>query len=178
MITAREFFELHSILTAIVETELESPAPVPEAVKQALVQGAADRPAPGDVLPWVGLLDLAVNPHLLRRQMKQNGADDAAVRALLRFLVAKKSHSQTDRDKVDWLGTFFFQAREERTKQPTGWPKTQATAPDRRETAGWPGQGGGHFLGVSSQREVHSCRPGTGQETATCLDRFAVPGLQ
>lgn len=123
MITAREFFELHSILTAIVEKELERPAPVPEAVKQVLVQGAADRPVPDDVLPWVALLDLAVNPHLLRRQMKQNGADEATIRALLRFLVGKTSHSQSDRDKVDWLATFFFQAREERTKQPTGWPK-------------------------------------------------------
>jgi hypothetical protein len=45
------------------------------------------------------------------------------VQALLRILVGKPNHSQADRDKVDWLATFFFQAREERTKQPTGWPK-------------------------------------------------------
>lgn len=123
MVTAREFVDLHSILSAIVEKELGCPLFVPEEAKPWLACSNPDAPVPESAVAWLLLLDLAVNPHLLRKQMKQSGAHEETVQALLRFLVGKKTHSQADRDKVDWLATFFFQAREERTKQPTGWPK-------------------------------------------------------
>lgn len=123
MVTAREFADLHSILSAIVEKELGCPVPVPLEAKPWLDSGKPDATVPDVAVAWLLLLDLAVNPHLLRRQMKESGAHEATVQALLRFIVGKKTHSQADRDKVDWLATFFFQAREQRTKQPTGWPK-------------------------------------------------------
>ena len=128
MITVREFLNLHSILMAVVESELGQPALFPDVVKDVLDQkdGDTERPIPDPVLRWLGLLDLAVNPHLLRKHMKdQTEVDEATIRAFLRFLVSRQPRSQSDRDKVDWLATYLFQAREERTKKPTGWPKTE-----------------------------------------------------
>ena len=128
MITVREFLDLHSILMAIVERELGHPPLIPEVVKDVLVRkdGGAEMPISDPLLRWLGLLDLAVNPDLLRKHMKDQGeVDEATIRAFLRFLVFRQPHSQSDRDKVDWLVTYLFQAREERTKQPTGWPRTE-----------------------------------------------------
>lgn len=128
MITEQEFLDLHSMLIAIVEKEMGHPVPFPEVVEDVLAQKAGDSeaPIPDPVLRWLALLDLAVNPHLLRRHMKEQvEVDEATIRAYLRFLVSRKSHSQFDRDKVDWLATYLFQAREERTKTPTGWPKAE-----------------------------------------------------
>ena len=39
-------------------------------------------------------------------------------------MVAKKSHSQADRDKVDWLVTHLFKVREEQSNNLTGWVKS------------------------------------------------------
>jgi hypothetical protein len=125
LITVREFFELHSLLISAVESELGAAPPVPDAIKEMIAQGSSGRSISDGALVWLGLLDLAVNPHLLRRYVKQNGADEPTLRAYLRFLVGRQKHSETDRDKVDWLATHFFQAREERTKVPTGWPKNE-----------------------------------------------------
>jgi hypothetical protein len=57
--------------------------------------------------------------------MKQLGASEDVIRAFLRYYVGRTKPSDADRDKVDWLATYFFQAREERTKQLTGWPKAE-----------------------------------------------------
>jgi hypothetical protein len=116
-------------------------APIPEAVQEIVARygedttpgadsdaasgGVAEQTVPPVALAWLALLDLAVNPHLLRRHMKQRGAREDVIRAFLRFYVGRPKHSQSDRDKVDWLATYLFQAREERTKVPTGWPKTE-----------------------------------------------------
>jgi len=128
LITVREYAELHSTLTAIAEKELRYPIPVPEAVKAVLAPGDGNSPVPEPALAWLALLDLAVNPALLRLHLKQQGDDETCLRSFLRFMVGRKPHRQSDRDKVDWLATYLFQAREERTKEPTGWPKAEIAA--------------------------------------------------
>ena len=141
MITVNEFLGLHSTLREIVEWELGIGAPIPEAVQEivarfadgngagaeysAATAGATEQPVPPVALAWLALLDMAVDPHLLRRHMKQLGASEDVIRAFLRYYVGRPKHSDADRDKVDWLATYFFQAREERTKQLTGWPKAE-----------------------------------------------------
>jgi hypothetical protein len=87
--------------------------------------GAASegQPVPEAVEQWLGLLDMAASAHLIRNYINEHGAEDFALRALIRFLVSKKSHSQDDRDKVDWLATYLFKKREEEKRRPTTWPK-------------------------------------------------------
>jgi len=122
--TTGEFQAIHGIYQTILEKELEHalplPAPIPEILGKA---GAASEPVRPVAEQWLALLDLAVSPHLMRNYINERGAEDAALRALIRFLVRKKIHSQDDRDKVDWLTTYLFRKREEQKRRPTSWPK-------------------------------------------------------
>ena len=123
MITAQEFLEVQSMLAEVVENELGCAIPYPQEFTEISSKPSQFRLAPDPALRWLALLDLAVSPPLLRKHVKERGPAEETIRAYLRFLVSKKHHTQADRDKVDWLATHLFQAREERTKQPTGWPK-------------------------------------------------------
>jgi hypothetical protein len=127
VITASEFSLLHAVFSGIVEKELGHPIPLPQEVREAT--GARDS-LPGQAAPescahWLTLLDLAISPHKLRGYVAAEDPEEPALLALIRFLVFKKSHSETDRDKVDWLFTHLFKKREERRGTPTGWPRKE-----------------------------------------------------
>jgi hypothetical protein len=125
--TTKEFREIHPIYQAVLEGELKHAFPLPQTIQDKLDSKFAtpdSLPIETSTEEWLELLDLAVTPHLLRSHIHERGAEDAALRALIRFLVSKKTHSQSDRDKVDWLATHLFKMREEVKRRPTGWPKT------------------------------------------------------
>ena len=127
VITAKEFFELHSILSEIVKKLLGGVPPVPESVQESLARAESASGAEGEKpiseqdLRWVELLNLAVEPPMLRRSLKSRKTSEAAIQALIRFLVSKKPHLRGDREKVDWVVTYLFQVREERKGSPGGW---------------------------------------------------------
>jgi len=128
LITANEFSLLHEVYSAIVEKELGHSIPLPQGVQEMLAQKAAvppDQPAPESWEQWLAILDLAANPHKLRSYVVARDASEPALVALIRFLVGKKLHTDSDRDKVDWLLTHLFKKREEQRKLPTGWPKVE-----------------------------------------------------
>ena len=125
--TAKEFQEIHRICQAILESEMKHSFPLPQAVLDSLEEKSPAKDSQSVQSPaeqWLELLDLAITPHMLRSYINERGAEDAALRALIRFLAGKKSHSQADRDKVDWLATHLFKLREEQKRRPGGWPKT------------------------------------------------------
>ena len=129
--TTKEFQEIHAIYQAILESELKHDFPLPQVVQDSLQDSLDDQAAAKASQPvqraaeeWLQLLDLAVTPHLMRSYVKERGAEDTVLRALIRFVSSKKSHSQDDRDKVDWLTTHLFRLREEQKRRPTAWPKT------------------------------------------------------
>jgi len=76
VITAKEFFELHSILSEIVKKLLGGVPPVPESVQESLARAESASGAEGEKpiseqdLRWVELLNLAVEPPMLRRSLK------------------------------------------------------------------------------------------------------------
>jgi hypothetical protein len=128
--TTKEFQEIHAIYQAVLESELKHSFPIPQVVQDSLDAARDEKTASKDGQPvqhaaeeWLELLDLAVSPHLMRSYIKERGAEDAALRGLVRFVASKKSHSQDDRDKVDWLATHLFKQREEQKRRPTTWPK-------------------------------------------------------
>jgi hypothetical protein len=127
LITVSEFSLLHTAFRCIVEKELGHPIPIPQDVREAAGgRGPSpDQPAPESCVRWLALLDLAVNAHKLRGYVSAEDPEEPTLLALLRFLVLKKPHSETDRDKVDWLFTHLFRKREERSGLPTGWPKKE-----------------------------------------------------
>ncbi|MCH7978512.1 MAG: hypothetical protein IH935_05985 [Acidobacteria bacterium] len=127
MTTESEFSYLHTIYMSIVQKELGHPAPLPEQVQEVLNKTDSTSPSqpvsePGQ--QWLGLLDMAVQPQPLRSYLKEHDVGEPALQAMIRFLVAKKSHSQADRDKVDWLVTHLFKVREEQSNNLTGWVKS------------------------------------------------------
>src|SRR3990170_2419566 len=113
--TTREFREIHSIYQTLLERELKHSFPLPLLVEELLDPRTAEE--------WLELLDLAVTPHMIRSYINERGAEDSSLRVVIRFLVSKKSHTQDDRDKVDWLATRLFKLREEQKRRPTSWPK-------------------------------------------------------
>ena len=124
--TTREFREIHSIYQTLLERELKHSFPLPLLVEELLdpAKGANEsQPAPRTAEEWLELLDLAVTPHMIRSYINERGAEDSSLRVVIRFLVSKKSHTQGDRDKVDWLATRLFKLREEQKRRPTSWPK-------------------------------------------------------
>ncbi|MBI3895165.1 MAG: hypothetical protein HY313_04470 [Acidobacteria bacterium] len=110
-----------------MEKELGHEVPITSSVKEDLIQDSSvlDQPIQESTEQWLAFLDLAVTPYKLRNHIKEHNAEEPALRALIRFLVDKKTHSITDRDKVDWLTTYLFKKREELQKQPIGWPKVE-----------------------------------------------------
>ncbi|MCZ6751334.1 MAG: hypothetical protein O7E51_05830 [Acidobacteria bacterium] len=127
MTTESEFSYLHTIYMSIVQKEMGHPAPLPEQVQEVLNKTDSTSPSqpvsePGQ--QWLGLLDMAVQPQPLRSYLKEHDVGEPALQAMIRFLVAKKSHSQADRDKVDWLVTHLFKVREEQSNNLTGWVKS------------------------------------------------------
>ena len=127
MITFQEFFALHVFYCEIVEKELGSSFPLPRSVEEALSHNSSASAAEvvGELQrQWLSLLDLAVNPHQLRSIVIEQKMGESSLESLIRFLAAKPVHSQADRDKVDWLTTHMFKLREERSRQPVGWPKS------------------------------------------------------
>ncbi len=127
MTTRSEFSYLHTIYMSIVQKELGHSAPLPDQVQEALNKTASTSPSQPVSEPaqqWLGLLDMAVQPQPLRSYLKEHDVGESALQAMIRFLVAKKSHSQADRDKVDWLVTHLFKVREEQSNNLTGWVKS------------------------------------------------------
>ena len=125
--TTNEFALLHPLYVAILEAELGHSVPVPQSVEAALAQN--DSTAPGDRLPescrhWLSVLDLGVNPRRLRDYVLTQKPAEATLLALIRFLVGKKPHLETDQDKLDWTLTHLFKKREEESGRPLGWPKS------------------------------------------------------
>ena len=128
MISTGEFFLLQEVFCAIVQKELGHAIPLPQAVEEAIARRDAFPPeqtAPEAWMQWLAMLDLAITPHKLRSYVSNEDAPEPTVVALIRFAVAKKSHTESDRDKVDWLLTHLFKKREEQRKLPTGWPKVE-----------------------------------------------------
>ena len=126
--TENEFSLLHEMHSEIVEKELGHSLPLPRCVEEALAakdSAASDQAAPESLQQWLAVLDLAVNPHKLRSYVMEQDCEEPALLALIRFLVSKKTHSQADRDKLDWVTTHLFKKREERRKSPTGWPRIE-----------------------------------------------------
>ena len=127
MTTESEFSYLHTIYMSVVQKELGHPAPLPEQVLEVLSKTDATSPSQPVSEPghqWLSLLDMAVQPQPLRSYLKEHDVGEPALQAMIRFLVAKKSHSQADRDKVDWLVTHLFKVREEQSNNLTGWVKS------------------------------------------------------
>lgn len=128
MVTVAEYRLIHSLLLAVLEQQFARPVPVPDAVEKVLQSDNSseeDPPLPEAAVAWLDLLGAAISTHRLRRYGQENGFEEPAAQALLRFWASRKTPSAEERDKADWLATHFFKVREAETKEPVGWVKNE-----------------------------------------------------
>ena len=128
MVTVAEFREIHSLFLAILQPQLEHPLFLPEGVMKTGTEedsSASPQGVSENAMAWLEIAGAAISLYRLRLYAREHGIAEPASRALLRFWVAKKTHFPEDHEKVDWLATYFFKAREQESKEPTGWVKTE-----------------------------------------------------
>ncbi|MFQ5663122.1 MAG: hypothetical protein ACE5HL_04760 [Terriglobia bacterium] len=76
-----------------------------ETARQFLRQAAAALQA---VRPWLAEGDLGISPFLLRRFLETHPADRSSQHALIRYFLTKQPHTESDRDKLDYLLSSYF----------------------------------------------------------------------
>lgn len=88
-----------AFFTRVLERAIGSPLPRMEIQDPAAGSGVASS--------WIGLLNLAVTPSMMREALKADGTPEEAG-ALLRYLAGCPGCHERDRDKADLLATFLF----------------------------------------------------------------------
>ncbi len=79
------------------------------------------------VQQWLAVADLAISPFTLRTFVEKSQAEPELVRALIRYLLGKQPHAESDRDKLDYLLTAHFAP---------GGPQAELLASDREALRG------------------------------------------
>jgi hypothetical protein len=99
---------VHGFYVEMLRKALEDEVLVPGGVDADALRNPVD-PAKtlANVRAWLKLLDLAITPAMVRETLNVNIDQDLA-EALLRYFVRKKSHSNFDRDKTDFLVTYLY----------------------------------------------------------------------
>src|SRR3972149_818607 len=60
------------------------------------------------VQQWLAVADLAISPFALRTFLEKSRPEPELLRALIRYLLTKQPHAESDRDKLDYLLTAYF----------------------------------------------------------------------
>jgi hypothetical protein len=70
---------------------------------------------------WMTILDMAITPAMFRDALRE-AIPHETTEALLRYYITKKQHSESDRDKADFLTTFVY-------RNPPAWRKRETLPP-------------------------------------------------
>jgi hypothetical protein len=95
----QDLVAVHRFYLALLEKHLGHAVPVPAEVGS---------PSSSEVVKqWLRLLDMAISPPMVRDALKRVASPETA-EALLRHYIFQASHSDYDRDKTDFLGTYLL----------------------------------------------------------------------
>ena len=98
---------VHGFYVGLIEHALAHSVPLP----QEAVAAATDRENVEHSVQvlqrWLDLLDMAINPPMVRDALKAATTDQTA-EALLRYYIQKGSAKENDRDKTDFVATFLY----------------------------------------------------------------------
>lgn len=92
----------HEFFLRVVGAVLGHEIPLPESLQGARID-------PGVLTRWLNLLDLAITAPMMRDALRQN-IPTATAASLLRYYTGKQRHSDTDRDKTDFVVTHLFRS--------------------------------------------------------------------
>jgi hypothetical protein len=96
-----DFVAVHSFYNSLLQSKLKHAIPLPASV--------ANPESATTMRQWLALLDLAVQPVQLRDALKQNLPQETN-HALIRYFLSKQQHTETDRDKADFIVTSLFRS--------------------------------------------------------------------
>ncbi|HVH86337.1 MAG TPA: hypothetical protein VM912_06410 [Terriglobales bacterium] len=108
---------VHRFYVAILEGNLGYRFPVPQEVIQGQSRSGDTKDALSTFLRWLGMLDLAVSPSMVRDQLHATLHRESA-EALLRYFVKKCSVSDLDRDKADCVLGFLCRSPQRGPSRP------------------------------------------------------------
>ena len=104
MQTLIDFAAVHAFYISLLEEILGHPVPVPH---DANPGGDKVSKSVRSLQNWLALLDMAIAPPTIRDGLKDSVSTETA-EALLRYFCAKRSHTDHDRDKTDFVTTFLY----------------------------------------------------------------------
>jgi len=93
---------LANLLRCYQQLEQRGEGEVAEQVRQQVEAGIRS------LLDWLAVADLGISPYLLRTHLEQNPLEAETQKALLRYLLSKSPHAESDRDKLDYLLSSYF----------------------------------------------------------------------
>lgn len=103
----QDLVAVHRFYIALLEDHLGHSVPVPSEVGNPSASTGKVTQSIEVMKRWLRLLDMAIEPPMVRDALKQATSVEAA-EALLRHYIFNGSHSDHDRDKSDFLGTFLL----------------------------------------------------------------------
>lgn len=103
----QDLLAVHGFYIGLIESALAHAIPLPQEAASA----ASDREHVEKSIEvlgrWLDLLDMAINPPMVRDALKDVTSNETAD-ALLRYYIQKHSRSENDRDKTDFVATFLY----------------------------------------------------------------------
>jgi len=106
----RELLDLiavHTFYLQLAETKLGHSIPLPREASNPDRSDARIEHSIAIMRQWLALLDLAIQPVQLRDALKGKVPEETS-QALVRYFMDKQSHTETDRDKADFIATSLF----------------------------------------------------------------------
>ena len=104
-----DMIAVHRFFVGLLHDKLGFEPPVPVNV-QGMMENAIDlQQESGEELGrWLALLDMAITPMMVRDSLRMDATPPDAAEALLRYFYRKRSGSEIDRDKLDFVITFLL----------------------------------------------------------------------
>jgi len=100
---------VHGFYLSVLELVTGEEVPVPRGAMSSEHAGTPVEHSISVLRRWLNILDLAIAPPMFRDALKDT-LDPAAGEALLRYYVLKTSHTDTDRDKCDFVNTHLYRS--------------------------------------------------------------------
>lgn len=98
---------VHGFYLVVLEGVTGEPVPVPRGATSQEHVGTPVEQSISILRRWLNVLDMAIAPPMFRDALKEH-VDSTAGEALLRYYVLKTSHTDTDRDKCDFINTHLY----------------------------------------------------------------------
>lgn len=100
---------VHGFYLTVLEQVIGEPVPVPRGAAAEDQKGTPVDQSISILRRWLNILDMAVAPPMFRDALKDT-LEQSTGEALLRYYVLKTSHTDTDRDKCDFINTHLYRS--------------------------------------------------------------------